>query len=429
MSSVEQDGLSVTQAVFPMIASMMGAGMLSLPQAVEKSGYMLSGVLLGAIASISVFTLYQLVHCATQLKPGTEKSYFEVCRAASPLLGYAVEASIFLQGSGICFLYFLIAKGWLAELLDISTTVNTDRRADIFFTLVIIALPAFLASLKDLKRLNFASFFCTVAVLYLAFVILACGLIALAFSGPVSLPEGVEQSTKLIAVNTNPSDLLEATFKYIFALGCQQNMVKVFSLMKRPTVKNGTRVAIISVALGSFVYFLIANGGYIAVGNGQKKSILDELENAQKPFMHLSRSILGPLVGLGIRLAKIGMIAVLLVGYPVQMHPTRDAILTFLNLSGSAKFFIENNRRFVEICITSTLSALVVLGSLMGIDYFSVMKFIATTASCYIMYTLPSMAYILSSKKKKVNVGISIGVLLFSLFVSFFGLYSILANE
>jgi len=90
-----------------MVGSMMGAGMVTLPKAVEDSGYMVSEVLLGAIASISVFTLYQLVHCATQLKPGVHKSYFEVCRAASPLLGYAVEALFFCRGVELAFCTFL----------------------------------------------------------------------------------------------------------------------------------------------------------------------------------------------------------------------------------------------------------------------------------------------------------------------------------
>jgi len=306
--------------------------------------------------------------------------------------------------------------------------IENSTKADILFSLAVIAAPALLSSMKDLKKINFASFFCTVAVFYMAFVIFACGAIALAFRDAVVLPKGVARGTKLVAVNNDFSKVFKAVFKYIFALSCQQNMVRVFSLMKKRTVKSGTKVAAIAVAVGSFAYFLVANGGYIAAGNGQPESILDELENPGKAFAHIAEQKVGRIVGRGIEVAKLEMVLVLFVGYPLQMHPTRDSILTFLSINSRAKSFISRNRRVSEVSVTSLMSGLVFLGSFMKMKYEKVTDFIAVTASYYIMYTLPSLAYILSSKKKRYNVAISVGVIIFSLFVSFYGLYTISAK-
>ncbi|KAI5191737.1 hypothetical protein NECID01_1618 [Nematocida sp. AWRm77] len=417
MKQRKESGLSPFGAMFPMISSIMGAGVLNLPQSVECSGYFLSGPILLVIASISAFTLYQLVFCAKQL--GTKNlSYFEVCNSAFPLLGYAAELCIGMQGLGCCVAYFLILKDWIAIFLKLDNVIKQSMLYNILFSLGVIAIPAFLASLKDLKKLSAGSFACTVSVLYLSFLVMGCGLVSL--FGKV--PLGGERVTDLKKVETNPVKLFEGAFGYIFAIGCQQNMVKVFSLLEKKTVKNGVKAGAGAVAVAAFVFFFVANGGYFAGGNGQTKSILDVLEDKSKPFYNIAVNTFGEKFFYLISLAKIGMMLVLSIGYPIQMHPTRDSILTFAKLF--SKSYIENNLRKVEVLTTTLISAVICLCSLTEIKYSYVMKIIASTASCYIMYSLPSIAYLYSGKKNKLLNGVSMGILLFSLTVSAIGVYS-----
>lgn len=421
MKKTQERGLTPFQAMFPIIGSIMGAGVLNLPQSVEKSGYLLSGPILLCVAAMSGFTLYQLVFCAKQLNTKS-LSYFEVCNNAFPALGYAAEACIGAQGLGVCFVYFLILKDWISKFLNIEQNVKDSLLTNLLFSAAVLVIPAVLAAQKDLRKLGFASILCTISVLYLSVVVLSCGLISVLAPAPA----GVAKHSDLHATTSSPVSLFKAAFEYIFAIGCQQNMVRVYSLLERKTVAGGLKAGLGAVAVAALVFFLVSNGGYLAGGNGQTASILDVLEDQSRPFYAIAVNLLGTKFFHLITLAKLGMIIVLFAGYPLQMHPTRDSILTFAKLG--AKPYIERNLRQVEIMTTTVVSLLIFLGSLTKVNYSYVMKIIAATASCYIMYLLPSLAYLYSSKKTKLFTAISSGILLLSLTISGIGIYSAIAD-
>ncbi|EIJ88531.1 hypothetical protein NEQG_01221 [Nematocida parisii ERTm3] len=199
-------------------------------------------------------------------------------------------------------------------------------------------------------------------------------------------------------------------------------MVKVFSLLKNPTKINGAKVGTYAIVIVSIAYFFVANGGYIAGGNGQNSSILDVLSNTEKPFHKIIMTNFGDTWGGTyfhlITISKLAMVIVLLGAYPLQLHPTRDSIITFLSIIFKNNIF-RNNPRVVEVLITSIMTITVFIESLYKIKYIFVMKLIASTASCYIMFTLPSIAYIYSQNKVKLfdytSKGILIGSILFSI--------------
>ncbi|KAH9385554.1 uncharacterized protein NEMAJ01_0450 [Nematocida major] len=404
-SSTKEKGLSVLQATFPMVGSILGAGVLTLPKAVEKSGYLLSGPILLFISSICAFTLFQLVHCAKNLGK-SDPSYFLVCQNAFPALGYIADACIGVQGLGSVFVYFLLLKAWISKLLGIDGAI-VYLPYNIIFSLLLILVPTALAMQKDLKKLSFISIMSTASVVFLSAVVMLSGALSL------MLPSKGVQKDTLRAYTTSPSDILAALSSYIFGLGCQQNMVRVFSLLEKPTKANGAKVGAFAIAIASFAYFLVANGGYIAGGNDQNVSILEILENKERAFYKVIMLNFGNTMGSAyfylITVSMIAMSIVLLGAYPLQMHPTRDSAITFLRLI--AKNPIDQNKRLAEIFTTAVLTALIFIGSLGNIKYTFVMNLIANTASCYIMFALPSISYILSNKKRLLFTILSCGIL------------------
>ncbi|KAI5185595.1 hypothetical protein NEHOM01_0921 [Nematocida homosporus] len=423
MQEKRERGLSVRSAIFPMVGSIMGSGVLNLPQSVELSGYLMSGPLLAFISAVSAFTLFQLVHCAKQLEgKGREPSYFLVCKTAFPVLGYAADGFIGIQGLGCCFCYFLILKSWISKLLGWDTYLEQNLLMNLIFSAGLMAIPGFMATLKDLKKLNFASVLCTISVLYLSLLVLVCGGLAL-WLPPVAKTAA---DSPLRAYTTEPSKLFAALSKYVFALGCQQNMVRVFSLLDRPTVGNGAKVGAGAVGVAAFVFFLVSNGGYLAGGNGQKESILDVLENKNKPFYQLIVKHIGEKFFWLVTLAKIGMATVLFAGYPIQMHPSRDAVLTFVSLGLSKS--VAAHRRWYEVGVVVLVSLAIMLGSLTSVQYSFVMSLISTTASCYIMFALPSIAYLMFPKKTPLFTGISVAILAGSILFSIIGTKEVLES-
>ncbi|KAI5170711.1 hypothetical protein NEFER03_0170 [Nematocida sp. LUAm3] len=433
MKKETERGLSVTQAIFPMVGSIMGSGVLNLPQSVEKSGYYLSGALLLTVASMSSFTLYQLVYCASKLSTSSP-SYFLVCKHASPVLGYLADFCIGLQGLGVCFSYFLILKEWILKLSGLYDLVTGNILYNFIFSIGLMVLPSFMAGQKDLKKLGFASILCTISVLYLSALVLLCASLSLLIKTPegVKITEGLINSKTGADVfsnryNTSPSELFAALSSYIFAMGCQQNMVSVFSMLEVPTVSKGTKVGIGGIAIASFVYFLVSNGGYFAGGLEQKTSILDVLENKNRAFYHKITSTIGPNFFYLITLAKIAMSTVLFAGFAIQSHPARDAIITFLKFG--AKDTIQNNKRKTEILVIACICIGILFGSLSKIEYAFVMSLIGTTASCAITYILPCIAYLVFPKKNTLFTGITVSILLAAMAISSIGTYSVIREK
>ncbi|KAI5165752.1 hypothetical protein NEIRO02_0659 [Nematocida sp. AWRm79] len=406
--------LTVKQAVFPMIGSILGSGVLTLPAAVEASGYLLSAPILIFVSGICAFTLYQLVHCAKELNTRSP-SYFKVCQNTHPILGYISEVCIGIQGFGAITVYLLILKESILSLINMEDTVDY-MPYNIMCSALLLIIPTALAMQKSLKKLAFISVLSTISVIFLSFVVLLSGILALL------LPKGSIPTDTLKAATNEPEGLFKALSGYIFGLGCQQNMVKVFSLLKNPTKINGAKVGTYAIVIVSIAYFFVANGGYIAGGNGQNSSILDVLSNTEKPFYKIIMTNFGDTWGKTyfhlITISKLAMVIVLLGAYPLQLHPTRDSIITFLSIIFKNNIF-RNNPRVVEVLITSIMTITVFIESLYKIKYISVMKLIASTASCYIMFTLPSIAYIYSQNKVKLfdytSKFILIGSILFSI--------------
>lgn len=77
-------GASVRSSVTNLTNTILGAGMLGMPQALKNSGLGLGLVILGCVGCLSITSINVLQVTAAKLPPGTVASYCELSRAAFP---------------------------------------------------------------------------------------------------------------------------------------------------------------------------------------------------------------------------------------------------------------------------------------------------------------------------------------------------------
>lgn len=416
------NGISFWVAVFLIICSIMGAGILVVSIGVEDLGYFLGPVVQVLVSLMSLFTLYLLVHCASLL-PKREPSYFDVCKQASVLLGYAAEFSIGLQGFGCCLSYFIILKKWIASLLDFNLKGN---QANLFVSTGIMAPLALLACQKSLQKLRFASIMSTVSVSYLSLMVLFYFGVSLVYPTSTVDPaiSGLPDASvkyKPMAINTKFASGIPT---FLFALGCQQNMVKVFSSLRNRTVKNGTKVAAYAVAGASLIIGCVGVCGYLTVGHNQNgRTILDSLENKDGFFRQSVVKNLGERWLYGLPIARGAMILVLMAAFPIQMHPTRDSFRAFLALP--LKSFVSRNKDAADLLITLSLCATIFAIAHFTDKFQLLMNIVGATASCYVMYLLPSICYMRSPVKRRPFFFLAILTSLFSVGLSAAKIYEV----
>ena len=81
-------GATVRSSVTNLTNTILGAGMLGMPQAMRNSGLLLGLVILGCMAGLSIASINVLQVSATKLPAGTVASYYELSKAAFPKATY-----------------------------------------------------------------------------------------------------------------------------------------------------------------------------------------------------------------------------------------------------------------------------------------------------------------------------------------------------
>lgn len=395
-------GLSATQAVFPMVSSIMGAGVISMSLGVQDLGYLLGPLILCVVSLLSLFTLYALVFCASKMNK-KDVTYFDVCKETHPLLGYAAEFVIALQGYGCCLTYFIILKRWIAEILKISVS----GAQDLFYSAAIMAPLFLMAAQESLEKLQFATILCTLSVSYLSLMVViyyGASLVYPIKTVSSSLSGSIDPMKKYAPMATNTA-IASGIPTFLFALGCHQNMVRIFASLEKKTVKTGVSVAACAVLIATIVFGSVGTCGYLTLGHHQKMNILDSLSNPKGFFHKVITEKLRDRKLILLTVARIAMVCVLLAGFPVQLHPTRDSFKTFISLLP-----VETSDRLLNLALTA-LICLSVLGISIATSNFELfMKIIGATATCYVMYLLPSICFVSFAEKKNAFYYLSMAI-------------------
>ncbi|TBU06643.1 transmembrane amino acid transporter [Hamiltosporidium magnivora] len=392
---IEREGMSVFSAVFVMLTTMMGSGVIMLPCAFRGLGYILGPVILIFLGFLSFFTLYS-IGFATSKSETDILTYFNVCNKFSPILSYVADISFILQGTGCCFVYLTALKNWISLLFK-------SKNLALFLEIILMSIILILSIQKNLTRLRYVSIISVISTVYLAILMIYYYF---------KLKDYIE-NVIIIPFNTDFSLSLPII---IFSLGCHQNLVKIYSELNSRNLKTITIVSLISICLGSIIYTIIGLVGYILIGQNSKYNILEYFMKNQEILKTLISTKSWDKNFVLIKMALIAFIIVTVCSFPIQIQPARDAFLNIYYLL-SKKNVIEMGRKKNEkdkLILSLILSTtLIFISWLIDLDLEKLIKFIGATVMNFVVYLFPSILYLFSVTRFKSG---SIVALLISLF-------------
>ena len=101
---------------------------------------------------------------------------------------------------------------------------------------------------------------------------------------------------------------------FVFGFTCHQNLFSVYNELKNPVTRRTNIVVWASIGISIFIYFGIGIFGYLMFGANVKGNILDEFTS-----------------GLAVLIAKAAISLLVLLSYPLQIHPCRASLLNVIN--------------------------------------------------------------------------------------------------
>ncbi|KAM0673049.1 hypothetical protein GVAV_003541 [Gurleya vavrai] len=337
-------------------------------------------------------------------------SYYNVTNAYSPFLAILVDICLISQGVGSCLTYTIALKKWIPLLFN--------KEINGVVIVLIITAPLYILSMKkNLSSLKYASLLSVGSVIYL---LILCVYYSFIFRNVSSSELKTEP---LVAYDTN---FYQAIGIIIFAMGCHQNIVQVFSELENQTVKEITLVSLFCIISGSLIYLIIGLCGYFIAGGGINVAILEILSTHEGIRNYIFENTFDK-NGYAIKIGLIAFVCVMLCAFPMQMHPARDSFVNVIIKNNYLKRKVNSNPEYVLKLkrIITTIFCVLIAGTAMipNIKYGAIMGLIGATATNAITYIFPSIVYCLCVNRLTVKTAISGFVGCFGIFTMIYLLY------
>jgi len=219
----QQSNSGLFGSSFNFINSIVGAGIIGLPNAIYKCGFVFGVLLITFVAGATMFSVQVLVEAGTMKKRLNYEEVGEVCLGKKGF--YLITIFMFIFAFG-CMIAYLVVIGdsitpVMQEYLGDSSLL-TQRNLCIFLFSVFFMLP--LSLLRDMSSLKYSSFISVLAIL----VIVACVMLE---SKSEAHKEGItEQNYNFIS-----SSALAGVGTMSFAFTCQHSSFIVYQSMKKQT--------------------------------------------------------------------------------------------------------------------------------------------------------------------------------------------------
>ncbi|KAM0677410.1 hypothetical protein BDAP_002094 [Binucleata daphniae] len=306
-------------------------------------------------------------------------TYYNVTHSYFPLFATLVDLCMVVQGVGSCLTYVVALSKWIPLILD--------KEINPIFIIIGVVFPLYFLSLrKNLSALKYASYLSVASVFYL---LILCVYYCFTL---FTVSDNTLERKPLQKYNNN---YYQAIGTIIFAMGCHQNIVQVFSELQNKSVGQITLVSLFCIIAGTFIYLTIGLCGYFAVGSGIERSILEVLSENKDINSYMSQNTFDK----GGYLIKIGLVAfvcVMLCAFPMQMHPARDAATNMLCKINAIKKKLGSGAKVdkLKMIITTVFTLFVaIIAMIPNLNYSSVMGVIGATATNAITYIFPSIVF------------------------------------
>ncbi|KAI0299311.1 vacuolar amino acid transporter 5 [Russula brevipes] len=381
-SETQREGhATLTSCVGNLANTIIGSGMLTFPRALASAG-ILPGMLTCAFSgAVGAFGLYLLSACARRT-PHRRSSFFAVASLTFPRAAVFFDAAIAIKCFGVSISYLIIIKSLLPNVVaslyhDLSSPDTNPPvwalSGRIWISLVMIVLVP-LSFLRRLDSLRHASYVALFSCAYLVVIVIAC------YFHPI---KGMKPPGEIHLIKFTPSFI--STFPIqVFAFTCAQNLFPLFNELKSNSQKRMNIVIGTSIGSATLTYEIIAVFGYLTFGSRREHH----------------RDV--PITSLFIAVGQLAIAILVLLSYPLQVHPCRNCLDKVFHFESANKLegdVDEDEHEAGEMSPLkhTVLTTAVVFGGF-SIAYFvdnleMVLSFVGSTGSTTISFILPGLFY------------------------------------
>lgn len=402
--TTQETGASLVSSVVNMMNSIVGAGVLSIPNTVKKAGIIGSFLLLSISLYLSLEGAHMLSASAVYTK---EDSYGTIGqKLAKAWVGLVGDFAVILFDMGVSVAYLIIFFQQVIDLLHnwghIALDVLATWKPLICGVLaLLIAFP--LLSIPTMDALRFTSSIALVCIFLFVVISVIKGIVQLAAGGLT------------YALFPRDWSLLPGAVSVFFtSMCCHVNIPKMTAELRFPSkshfsdkTKKMKRVNNIAFWSCGFIYFFVGAFGYLAYGDAIGANLLDNFSQDQAWYLNI---------------IKLAYAFVVLFSYPA---------LSFAALVSFDKICFKKQprpswRRITEAFVWTVIASVI---AIVIPELDTVFGITGSLCGILINFTIPAYFYICMAKKEKAKeqssrlpmFTVSQGKISFSWFIFYLG--------
>jgi sodium-coupled neutral amino acid transporter 2 len=384
---------SLKATIFNLINTVIGAGLLALPQAVYMNGIVIGVGLIILVAVMSDVSINMLLYAADAIHETNFGRISELL--AGKTIKQIVDLTIFLLNFGLCTSYCIIIGDNLQFYAQSAGAAHGSPWQEIqpliLGVVVLILYP--LSTMKDMNALRHVSLLC------LTFITLFVVLIIVASTGAIGMKVAVNAS----AINWFDTKtltglgMLQNVPVIFFAYVCHMNVPLLYGELKRPSrpdrpskwkSNRSKMMCAVHVSLGycCMLYCAVAVCGYILYGD-----VLMLAKNAGNILnaIHSSDLVIAPYV-------KLVYALLLALSYPCTSYSGRTSLHRMMASCCPCMDKMGDNARFITGGIFVACTAGVAMTGLSVSVAFGLTGSITCSA---LMYIFPGAFHYIAVKK------------------------------
>eukprot|EP01032_Pedospumella_encystans_P011482 gene11482-13348_t len=295
---------SVFGASFNFINSIVGAGIIAIPSAVQQCGLILGVLLLILVAYLVKCSVLMLIDC------GLQAGKYDLEELAEHLLGrrgyYFTLVFMFLFGYGAQIAYLVVLGDTIPRAAQLLTPGNffCSRFNTLLLLGTLFVLP--LSSVRKLSTLAWASMISVAGVVVVILIVLiACATLS---------SNHQDQHFETSDIDVVNDSLFAGVGTMAFAFVCQHNSFMVFRSLAQPTAKEWRKVADLSLGFAWFVCTAFGLIGFFTFFPFVQGDLLNNF----------------PVNSVAIACARLFLAFTMILTYPMECYVTRHCVLSII---------------------------------------------------------------------------------------------------
>ena len=313
---------SRSSAIFNLIATMVGGGVLSLPYALAKAGVVLGLVYLLVAAALSAYSIRLLLSCSRR---SGATSYEEVAlKAFGKKAQYLTMVLVIMLTYLAIIAYLILARDLASPLVEsylVGKKLEVGERNAIAYVVVVLISPICLAN--SVQSLKFTSLASIVALLVLTLSIM--------YRCVEWMQVRQHESNSTATVLYMSSSVQDSIYAFPFmqvAFLCHFNVLPMHTGLRKPTKRRLDFVVNCTIMTASVIYIAVALAGYYyaydhVCDKDSSSSCVDGVaDNILNVF-----DVRDLLINAG----RVGLFGTICLSLPLLVLPCRDTLLRLLS--------------------------------------------------------------------------------------------------